>query len=74
MKIKFEMHSFQFHYFLLFFFFFKQDVFLAWVCIIKNFIHLRMYILSNDLPDDSKHLLQLIGPFNEPTNSVFGIV
>ena len=33
-----------------------------------------MYILSHDLPDDSKHLLQLIGPFNEPTNSVFGIV
>ena len=49
-------------------------MFLAWVCIIKNFIHLRMYILSNYLLDDSKHLLQLIGPFNEPTNSVFGIV
>lgn len=72
MKSKFEMHSFQFHYFLLVFFF-DKNIFLAWVCI-KNFIHLRVYILSNYLPDDSKHLLQLIGPCNEPTNGVFGIV
>lgn len=55
-------------------FHFNKNIFLACVCIISNSIHFRVYILSNYLPNDFKHWLQLIEPFNEPTNSIFGII
>lgn len=65
--------TFHFHYLLLSFIF-NKNIVLAWVCIINNFIHFRVYMLSNYLPNASKHLHQLTEPFNEPTNNVLGII